>query len=422
MTSFSSKRRGNKTSLIVSIAVVALVVGLFFLPEVLNFRGAVTEIAVNELKESAIEKGQEALDELDGFKRAALKVQLKDTEFGSEFDDDFFNAEEPSSETSEVELEEESAEEPYVEVSDTDSEEKDSEELELDEEELRSDEALDPKEEARKVVAEEGISWEVIQREEIQAELTKARDTAVTLVANLDSKHSRSIFHLHNFIDGSNRLLEGNTADYMQAEQAALYIEGLDKAVTDAFSKDKIERETYLSWEAVALNGLFGHERAEGYKKALRPSFAPRLSLEALEISETRDKGRRVRGMSPTAVLKAHLYGDDVAHVHLYRDQEFIEEVSIGASDKEGKRSLTFSSPKVPADGLLTLVVYDRLGEVYSKTYSFYPRVRQFRWNQGRYELPFGKGDPRLDPYFAVRTYESSDYELQFGIPDGVAF
>ena len=165
-----------------------------------------------------------------------------------------------------------------------------------------------------------------------------------------------------------------------------------------------LDRGSLLEWLDLSVIRVLDAGRAGGVTRQLQDSFAPRIVLRNLTVRQrdSRSSDGRVN-VSLTGEMAVH--GTDVAVIGIYKSGQLIREIRPSKPDSEGFRSFRINGDGMGVWGFLA---HDKYGSAtFAKTYSFYPRVRRFRVaDDGTFDIAFSSRSARnsLDRYFAVAT------------------
>ncbi|MCB0310546.1 MAG: hypothetical protein KDD42_04895 [Bdellovibrionales bacterium] len=160
-----------------------------------------------------------------------------------------------------------------------------------------------------------------------------------------------------------------------------------------------------IKWSQVFVGEIFKGGNAERYKQSSVPAFNPRLTLTDVEVRQPAGAHGKFDHDGPAYLrVKGFLIGKDAKKLSLWHNGEEVRRLNLRKrADQFGRRK--FKIPQRRARGIYTLVVTDKEGNRYSRSFSFYNRAQRFSWSkekQGRYNIPFREGDPRFTSYFLV--------------------
>jgi hypothetical protein len=153
--------------------------------------------------------------------------------------------------------------------------------------------------------------------------------------------------------------------------------------------------------------GLHGMEKVRSY-------FAPPMTLSTVSVRQKRSGGWGADGRSPvTLSAEITVNGSDVDRIVVFNNGRQVAQSAGARSVKEGGKKVRMRGD---AAGVWTIVAYDKFGaKPFWKSYSFYPRVNRFPQSRnGEYVIAFApQSAPRsLDRFFVVgssRLRQSSD-------------
>ncbi len=181
--------------------------------------------------------------------------------------------------------------------------------------------------------------------------------------------------------------------------EIAQQLQGMHTAALQALAASGGERGLLLEYLQIPSIKFVDESTGRSTAALLLPRFAPRMVLRSTNLRQVWSQP----GLPPGAQLVAELgvKGSDVQKVVVYAGSVKVGEYPLGRVDGEG-----FSSVRVQGDGLQmwTFVAYDKYGATpFTKSYSFMPRARRFGTrSDGTYNIAFRPGSSRysLDRFF----------------------
>jgi hypothetical protein len=176
-------------------------------------------------------------------------------------------------------------------------------------------------------------------------------------------------------------------------------LQGMHGAALQALASSGGERGLLLEYLQIPSVKFVDESTGRSSAAMLLPRFAPRMVLRSTNLKQVWGQP----GLPPGAQLAAELgvKGSDVQKVVVYAGSVKMGEYTPARPDGEG-----FSSIRVQGDGLQmwTFVAYDKYGaRPFTKSYSFMPRARRFGTkSDGSYKIAFRPGSSRysLDKFF----------------------
>jgi len=250
------------------------------------------------------------------------------------------------------------------------------------------------------------IKWEHFQRRETQKDIRGALRDIASLVDDLDeSKRNsrRTLTNMSRGLEAVSRYKPGNNG--LSAPEALGYLEYLEVEASKALLAERVERNHYLRWNDVSFGEPFADRYSATFKRNHIPPFRPQLIIQTFNINHI--EGRNDTPSTFTVGrVRGYVRGDDIASVTVYSGNRERGSVSLAKdSNEEGTRSIGTRS-RLNAKSEITFVVEDRLGEIYTKSYLFYPRAQTLRYSGlGTFEAPPG-GAIQFDQRFSTSADE----------------
>lgn len=263
-------------------------------------------------------------------------------------------------------------------------------------------------------LSDKGISWDALRSAESVSILNKARSDALALADAMPKDKEGTKFALLNFANGARLVTEGGQRG-MTPQMALEYLESLDYGVTRAMVKEGVDRVEYMRWSEISLGSLMDGSRLVRAKREFRMEFRPKMGLDTVRLASPPGWKKEYVDDNPLGLdLAGFVTGRDVERVDLYADGQFRGNLLLTKPDLKDVRHFQW----VGLDGkkIYTLRAYDRYGNTYEKSYQFFPRVRRFPWtpaNVGRFMINFNSGviDPAVDQFFLYRAGHLNNQE-----------
>lgn len=186
------------------------------------------------------------------------------------------------------------------------------------------------------------------------------------------------------------------------AEEVSNRIRFAHVSTLRALHRAGADRGFLMRWIEIPVVKLIDDRGGVSAIRKLRASFAPRITLTDVSVRQRQMRGWGADGRAPASVrLDLSVTGTDVDRIVVYANGKMVRDMRMGAATLSDIRSISVGGD---AYGVWSFVVYDKYGtRPYTKSYSFYPRVRAFSQAvDGTYQIAFLQGSPRnsLDRYF----------------------
>lgn len=186
------------------------------------------------------------------------------------------------------------------------------------------------------------------------------------------------------------------------AEEIANRLREAHVATLRAMYRAGADRGFLMRWIDVPVVKFIDDRGGVGAVRKLRSSFAPRIALSDVSVRQRQVRGWGADGRAPASVqLELSIKGSDIDHIVVYANGRQVQSVRPSPAAFADVRSIRVAGD---AYGVWSFVVYDKYGtRPYTKSYSFYPRVRAFSQSaDGTYQIAFMQGSARnsLDRYF----------------------
>jgi hypothetical protein len=259
------------------------------------------------------------------------------------------------------------------------------------------------------MLGEAVVSWKVLKSKPTRKAMMKAHNDALTLATQLEPRWEKSRYALYNLIGGI-RLINKGAGKGMGAEEAVQYLELLDSNVTKSMLSDRVPASIYNQWTEITLGPLFEKSRAYQLKMARKMPFDPQLRIVNVKIFQPPDRrGRWIEGGKAYIYFRAGVMGADVKKVSIFRDGVHVMDRTPRRKKGTGLRLFSFGPRE--ARGNYVIRVFDKHNQMVEKAYQFYNPARKYNWvsrSKGRFAIPFGEYDPRLDRLFAFSKPSAS--------------
>jgi len=192
------------------------------------------------------------------------------------------------------------------------------------------------------------------------------------------------------------------TAKGTTVEEVSNRLRSTHVATLRAMYRAGADRGFLMRWIEVPVVKLIDDRGGVGAVRKLRASFAPRISLSDVSVRQRQMRGWGADGRAPASVrLELSVKGSDIDRIVVYANGKQVRDMRIAPASFSDVRTVNVGGD---AYGVWSFVVHDKYGtRPYTKSYSFYPRVRAFsQAPDGTYQIAFMQGSARnsLDRYF----------------------
>ncbi len=269
------------------------------------------------------------------------------------------------------------------------------------------------------------LTWTAIQSDGSKKALRKARAEALDLAQSLSTRNASTRYALFNFASGIGFALDPKAAKVMKPEEAVGYLERLDRAVSHSMSRESVDRLDYLAWANISLGPVFQATRLGRRELPTAPPFDPELTISSLHVLHTLpDDPERRRQEEVNVHLTGFVRGKDARVVKLIDQNGRVRRRIKLRKAKSDTDYRFFKSSRIDGRQTWTIVVEGEGDQIYSKVYRFYDRALPFGWGRlsdvraNGYQVPFRNVratarefnpslvDPRLDAHFHVGGME----------------
>jgi hypothetical protein len=164
------------------------------------------------------------------------------------------------------------------------------------------------------------------------------------------------------------------------------------------------DRGRLLSWLSVPVVGFVDDVTGVEAARQILAKFSPRMILISASIREQTPAAWGLgQGALARAQLEMTVHGSDVDKMRIINNGKIVREIKLKRPDENGDQIVRVAGD---ATGIWTFVAMDKFGaRPYSKSYAFYPRVQAFPQSpNGDYEVSFEPSSARfsLDKFFFI--------------------
>ena len=200
-----------------------------------------------------------------------------------------------------------------------------------------------------------------------------------------------------------NAVISGNTKG-ASSQEVANRLRAAHVAALRGLRAAGADRGVMLRWLDLPVIRFIDTQGEVKVARRIRESFDPGLTLQDLSVKQRPARGWGVSGRTPTNFsAEFSVLGTDVQKIVAYSNGKMVRSIKMTRAQLGEQRSVKI---KGDATGVWTLVAYDSFGaRPYSKSYSFYPKVSVFRQERdGTFQIGFLPGSARnsLDRFFLV--------------------
>lgn len=244
-----------------------------------------------------------------------------------------------------------------------------------------------------------GLSWKSIKGRNSRQALKKSRDETLEILKTVPSDRVGTRFTLLNFANGIDQVLDGNAEKTLGPSEAVRFLEGLQTAASREMLREGIDRVAYKRFMSLNFGPAISASslRLSGQLVAFNPQMTlTKVNLSARQASANRSGTIQVG-------FDGYVVGEDVESIEIVSAGIKIEDIKPKKSDSSGVRNFKVKSFELR--GNVSMRVRDNKGRVYQKLYSFYPRSKIFEYRNGRFMIPkvVSKFDNRLDRFFTLK-------------------
>ena len=256
-----------------------------------------------------------------------------------------------------------------------------------------------------------GLSLEKIGTKEFQSLVKRSRPEVQRFVGKYAPKNSQVEDISSTFLDQ----LDLASRDSAKGLSSNALVEGLldlHISTIKALAHSGADRGVIIEWMKIPIVsfvdekvGLDGIDKVKGY-------FVPRMVLNTAKVRQRLSNGWGPDGRSP-ATLQAEVMvrGTDVEKVIIFNNGKKISESNGARVGSDGIKAVRMRGD---ANGVWTIVAYDKFGaRPYWTRYAFYPKVRRFRQQpNGEYLIGFSQNSApnSLDRFFMVGSSKLRQY------------
>ena len=244
------------------------------------------------------------------------------------------------------------------------------------------------------------ITWDKLRNREVVKVFKEAEKAVAKLITNVRDNNRSTVYALLNYRNALEWMANGGDPS-VSADDAVNYIEKLDIEVTRAMLAERVERADYILWTNVSLGAVLEGSKALALKQKNITPFNPRFTITSLEVQETVTRSEARASRTPARIsvaIKGFIVGRDAENqIDLLRNGVRIDSIGLGGTNEFGMRSFHRNFGRL--DGVITFRIKSKQGDVFNKSYRFFPLVRRFPRNDDSwYQMPFDNIDPRGDP------------------------
>ncbi len=259
------------------------------------------------------------------------------------------------------------------------------------------------------------ITWATIRSQESKEAVGQARRDAMELARGIPQSATASRFAMIDFANGLDFVMT-KADQQMSARDAIIYLTKLDQSVSHALAEEKVDRVFLKRWSQISMGPVLGKTMLGQRHDEISAVFDPQLTMTAIQV---RHKGMR-RGDPSTGkvevVISGYVIGDDIEKITMEANNGAI---TLPVYIKRDPRGFWFfNRGSIDGRKQWKFTVFDKFGEQYTKIYQFYPKASIFRYDSKLgYQFPFRMAratvgefrsenfDPRLDKFFALSEH-----------------
>ena len=244
------------------------------------------------------------------------------------------------------------------------------------------------------VMYPEPITWKNIKSAKSIKTLQEARKLALVLADQVPVDRSKSRFALYNFSNGIQSVVAAKE-DFDPIE-VLKYLETLDLEVSHTLAREAVERDVLMQWSKISISSVLGSKRTERLKGSIVPSFNPDLQLQQVSlefIPRQSSESRPIDRSGYTVSFSVSFRGGDVKAINIYHNNHMIKNISANSGNRGSHNNSP--APVAPAitvlsqvdvrnedgGGSFSVVATDKYGYQAVKYYRFIPKnIRKLPW------------------------------------------
>jgi hypothetical protein len=248
-----------------------------------------------------------------------------------------------------------------------------------------------------------GIRLDRLSSREAQAFFKRGRGLIVRFQNKSLPKGGESREAVSTFLAGVDAAIRGVVKGSSDERELGALLKRQHVATLRTMSAVGADRGQLLDWLSLPIVRFVDIDSGVHAFEKVTDIFTPRLVLRSVNI---RQRARRFEGGNPVkALLQAEVAvaGSDIQSVSVYQAGKVLRDVRPPRADASGQRVFKVRGD---ATGVWSFVINDKYGApAYRKSYAFYPRVYNFRQKKdGSFEVAFAPGSASnsLDRFFFV--------------------
>jgi predicted RNA-binding protein len=254
------------------------------------------------------------------------------------------------------------------------------------------------------VTNDSGLNWKAIKSKESRPAIQKAQSQMMEILGMIPVDRRGSRFALLNFANGVTQILESSYEKTSTAPQAINLLEKLHSATVKEFLREGVGQVIYKRFVGIDFGSVLSS--ASPILSGQGIPFNPQLTLTKVALQQKK-KGQVEQSLKVS--FEGYVVGDDVVRIELVSAGIRLDDILPKKSDANGYRKFRIKSFEL--DGKVLLKVFDRHGRLFQKLYSIYPRARIFENQKGRFQIPdaVSEYDNRLDRFFTMEVSEPTE-------------
>ena len=196
-------------------------------------------------------------------------------------------------------------------------------------------------------------------------------------------------------------LAGGASSKGLSSSDVAFKLRGAHAQTLRTMAAGGADRGVLLQWLSIPVVKFIDQATGVDAGPKVQPIFTPRFFLSSVAVRQ------RSGPTGIAAVITADLVvrASDVESIGIIANGKLLRTVRLARANLNGERIVKVRGD---ATGIWSFIAYDKYGaRPYSKNYAFYPRVQRFQQNlDGTYNIAFRPGSAKnsLDRFFLLGT------------------
>ncbi len=263
----------------------------------------------------------------------------------------------------------------------------------------------------KKSFSKKNITWNELRGNKSKRYLKQVSSSSAKIAKSLANNYPKTKDALYNLSGNINSVLKQKDKT-REANEVVDYLQKLDLIVTNTMVQERVPRNTFIEWSKVSLGPVLGNAKGDKLKNNLKSKFNPQLTLTSVQIYRSGGgMGKYSKHTKVFARIEARVRGSEIRKMSMYGNDLFVDSLHTYKKKRDSEYIYLFHKD-IPGYTPISIKVYDKYGDTYTKRYIFRPVQNSAYWKKDKqintffYQIPRRSSPRWLDAVYSYGRYK----------------